>query len=390
MSNVFDQIKRSAVPAAVMRSAAKGALPLPATEMLEILVYLTQNPVFAQDARMTLASWDAESAASVMRDAAAPPEVLGYFWTESNRRSSLMPALIANPTISENMLIELAGEPRRETISLLLASTRARSSPAVMEALHGNSAITPEQLRDLQGETEAGAASSAAPIAGEDAAFTTWHREHAAEIAAVEGKPFELIAGDEDSKPQPDQESDGAPGTLAEKPETADSGARTAVSALGFQDRARALADEKEKLSVLQRVGKMNAAERVKAAFNGGREERAILIRDGAKVVQMAVLASPKLTEPEVESFAAAKNVGEFALREIARNRRFMKNYNVVRNLVNNSKTPLDLSLTLVKNLMVFDLKSLRFNKEVPETIRKVAANLYREKTGPAKEGKRQ
>src|SRR5579864_4142704 len=108
MSNVLDQIKRNAVPAAVMRSAAKGALPLPAAEMLEILVYLTHNPVFAQDARMTLASWDAESAAQVMRDVAAPPEVLGYFWSESNRRPSLMPALIANSAISENMLIELA------------------------------------------------------------------------------------------------------------------------------------------------------------------------------------------------------------------------------------------------------------------------------------------
>ncbi len=114
-----------------------------------------------------------------------------------------------------------------------------------------------------------------------------------------------------------------------------------------------------------------------------------ILIRDGAKVVQNAVLASPKLTEPEAETFASAKNLSENVLREIARSRRFMKNYNVVRNLVNNAKCPLDLSLTLVKNLMVYDLKSLRFNKAVPDTIRQVAAKLYREKTGPAKEIRR-
>jgi hypothetical protein len=133
----------------------------------------------------------------------------------------------------------------------------------------------------------------------------------------------------------------------------------------------------------------MNAAERVKAAFMGGRDERMILIRDGARVVQNAVLASPKLTDPEVEGFAAAKNVHENVLREIARTRRFMKNYNVGRNLVNNPKCPLDLSLTLVKNLMIYDLKSLRNNKNVPDTIRQVAFKLYREKSGPAKEGKR-
>src|SRR6185369_7127942 len=99
----------------------------------------------------------------------------------------------------------------------------------------------------------------------------------------------------------------------------------------------------------MQRVARLNASERVKIAFIGGKEERAILIRDGARVVQNAVLASPKLTDPEVETFAAQKNVSENVLREIARSRRFMKNYSVVRNLVLNPKTPLDVSMPLVK-----------------------------------------
>jgi len=66
--------------------------------------------------------------------------------------------------------------------------------------------------------------------------------------------------------------------------------------------------------------------------------------------------------------------------REIARQRRFLKLYPVVRNLVTNPKCPLDVSLTLIKTLLVFDLKSLRHNKNVPDTIRKVAAKLYLEK----------
>jgi hypothetical protein len=60
-----------------------------------------------------------------------------------------------------------------------------------------------------------------------------------------------------------------------------------------------------------------------------------------------------------------------------------------VRNLVNNPKCPLDLSLNWVKVLLVYDLKSLRNNKNVPETIRQVAFKLYREKSGPSKEAKR-
>jgi hypothetical protein len=118
----------------------------------------------------------------------------------------------------------------------------------------------------------------------------------------------------------------------------------------------------------------------VKAAFTGGREERAILIRDGARIVQNAVLSSPKLTDSEVELFSAAKNVHDNVLREIARNRRFMRNYSVIRNLVQNPKTPVDIALPLVKMLMVFDLKTLQRSRNVSETIRSLAAKYYREK----------
>jgi len=86
------------------------------------------------------------------------------------------------------------------------------------------------------------------------------------------------------------------------------------------------------------------------------------------------------VTDAEVEGYAGSKNLQESVFREIARQRRFIKLYSVVRNLTSNPKCPLDISLTLVKSLMVYDLKSLRHNKNVPDTIRKVAAKLYLEK----------
>ena len=137
-------------------------------------------------------------------------------------------------------------------------------------------------------------------------------------------------------------------------------------------------------MSTIQRLARMTVAGRVKVAFLGNKEERSILIRDGSKVVQNAVLASPKVSELEVETFAALKNVQENVLREIARSRRFMKNYIVVRNLVANPRTPLDLSLGLMKNLLTQDLKNLSANKEVAETIRKLAMEMYKQKLDAA------
>jgi len=70
----------------------------------------------------------------------------------------------------------------------------------------------------------------------------------------------------------------------------------------------------------------------------------------------------------------------EAVLRAIPLKRQFAKNYSITRNLVYNPRTPLDLSLSLVKHLLVHDLKNLSGNKEVSETIRKVALRMFRQK----------
>src|SRR5262249_37645144 len=391
---ILDQIKSNAIPVELMRSAARGALPLPAVEMLEILVYLSTHSLFAEEAKMTLAGWDVVSAVDICADPNAPAEVLGYFWLETNRRPPVMAALIENPAISVPLLLEAAASGSREIVNLLLGSPRARSSPMVVEALAANPAIPPEQLRELQSEPVPPPATYNDADAEAEAAYRVWHEAHTADIAAEEGKPFELI-GDDDDEPesQPTAPEAGEQEKREGEPVVtqADTSTTLAIAGLGTAPAAKrkALAADEKKLSVLQKIARMSAAERVKTAFSGGREERTILIRDGAKIVQSAVLASPKLTEPEVELFAGAKNVSENVLREIARSRRYLKNYHVVRNLVNNPKCPLDIGLMLVKNLLVYDLKSLRFNKGVPDVIRQVAGQLYRERTGPAKETKR-
>ena len=56
--------------------------------------------------------------------------------------------------------------------------------------------------------------------------------------------------------------------------------------------------------------------------MKGSKEERSILVRDGTKVVALAVLDSPKITDGEVEKFANQKNVLEALLRAIPMKRR--------------------------------------------------------------------
>jgi hypothetical protein len=136
--------------------------------------------------------------------------------------------------------------------------------------------------------------------------------------------------------------------------------------------------DESRRRTLLQRLAGMNVAQRVKFAMMGGSDARRTLIRDTNKVVQRAVLQSPRITDQEIEGFAAMSSLTDEILRLIANNRKFRKNYSVVRNLVNNPKTPLDVSLHLLPVINPVDLKRLLTNKNVPETLRTTAGKLQR------------
>ncbi len=143
---------------------------------------------------------------------------------------------------------------------------------------------------------------------------------------------------------------------------------------------AEAEPDSHRRQTLLQQIAKMNVSQRVQFAVKGGSEARRTLIRDSNKVVQRAVLQSPRLTDQEVEAFAAMANLTDEILRLIAANRVFRKNYTVVRNLVNNAKLPLDVSLHLLPMINAVDLKKLSMNKNVPETLRTSALKLQRQR----------
>jgi hypothetical protein len=128
--------------------------------------------------------------------------------------------------------------------------------------------------------------------------------------------------------------------------------------------------------TLLQRLATMTVAQRVQFAIKGGSEARRTLIRDSNKVVQRAVLQSPRLTDQEVEAFASMSSLTEEILRIIAKNRNFRKNYVVVRNLMNNPKSPLDVTLHMLPMLNALDLKRLCTNKNIPETLRTTANKL--------------
>jgi hypothetical protein len=417
MSRMIDLIRVSAVPSNIMQSASKGSLSLPAQEMIEILVYLAvHNKVFCQQAQLTLAGWDETSSRAAACDPSSPKEVLDYLISPANLRPVLLPALLANPSVSEQSLVELAPHAGRDLVELMLKNQRIIGSPAILQALSSNPHLTgiqgetirnlvqPETAQPVPAVQEQIAAPSSITSIDEPAAANesggldevfhlsptgdpqeedgvpddgvlAYLSEHANEIAAEANHAFQPIGGIyEEFMPGADEVP------VEQAASSQDATGKSSTAAGAAVKKAPKKSEPSERGSALQKISKLDIKGRIQLAMKGSKEERSLLIRDGTKIVALAVLESPKVSDGEVERFAGQKNVLEAVLRGIPMKRRFAKNYSIVRALVFNPRTPLDLSLGLMKNILVGDLRNLSNNKEVSDTVRKLATKMFKQK----------
>jgi hypothetical protein len=401
-----------------MMTASKGALQVPAEEMVEILVFIADhNKFMGEQARMTLAGWDEASAKTIAASPHSAKEVLEYWLSPKNLRTPLFPLLLENPSVAVGKLSELATHLKGEWIDLMIASPRVRASRQLLADLNLNKELSGVQSTRVQelitGKAAAPEAqsASAAQVVGEpmpkaaaselspeshtatethadvadghavetesdpeaDDALVAFFTEHAAEIAAEGEKPFHPIGGIHEELPHEEAKAAAASAGPAPAPSAAP------ISKALLPKKLVNPEDEKRG-SVLQKINKLDIKGRIHLAMKGTKEERSILVRDGTKLVAIAVLDSPKISDGEVEKIASQRNVLEAVLRAIPLRRRFIKNYAVVRNLVCNPRTPIDISLGLMKQILVADLKNLSGNKEVSDTIRKLALRMFKQK----------
>jgi len=134
--------------------------------------------------------------------------------------------------------------------------------------------------------------------------------------------------------------------------------------------------EEEKRLTLTQRILGMTVSEKIKLATLGNKEARTILLRDTNKLVAVAAVQSPRMTESEIVALANSRTVHEDVLRVIYTNREWLKLYQVKYNLVRNPKTPLPTALRFLPHVRPNDLRDLSKNKNVPHTIQTGARNL--------------
>ncbi len=140
-----------------------------------------------------------------------------------------------------------------------------------------------------------------------------------------------------------------------------------------LEDKGPGQTEEAKRESIAKKIRSLTVGEKIRISMKAGREARALLLKDANKQVVLGVMANPRITISEVEMAARSRSMPEEALREIAKNKEWVKSYTVICNLVSNAKTPAGVSLGFLPWIKSKDLHLLVRNKDVPDVVRTAA-----------------
>jgi len=125
-----------------------------------------------------------------------------------------------------------------------------------------------------------------------------------------------------------------------------------------------------------QTLIQMSVPKKIRLALVGNQEARSVLIRDPNKVIPLAVLRNPRLSEDEVIMYAQLRSLPEDVFSAMAKHKTWIKNYQVKLGLVSNPKAPLPLAIKLLDHLHDRDLSNLSKSKNVSYVLARSAARL--------------
>lgn len=375
--------------------AARGLLPLPQTDLLEALVALkaSDDAALADAASSTLESQDAGELLEIARTSETAPAVLGYLAAHAGAGREIHEAVTLNHSTPDKAIARLAALTTDGSLLELIAINQQRliRAPDIIEAIIENPAHTPEAERRAREtkreffEKERGAQQIADELRarGQTAAAEFF------EASESVGQPDSFVAEDA--------------WAIAEHIEVSDDDIDDSWLALerieqlleeSFEQRTanaeRIIADARlegdevspERISLIRRVILMSVKDRIKLAMKGDREARGILIRDSNKVVALAVIHNPRITEHEVEKISAMRTVADEVLRKIGQTRAWARNYPIILNLARNPRTPIATAVTILSRIQTRDLQAISQNRNVSEAVRRQAYRLVQTRSG--------
>src|SRR5262245_45511782 len=333
LSPAAEKYARRDAPREVRLMAARGALPLQPVELATVLFALMHD----EDAEVKSTARDSlerlpENIMTTVLGANAHPAVLDHLAHVFHENEERLEIIALNAATADGTVAYLASRPFKKIVEIVANNQqRLMRCPAIVDALGDNPltgrSVIERILAFLGLPLPADDEEQSEPIPVEEVS----EEEARAALEVVLGANFSALVEEQEQEVDPKELEQG--GSL--------------YSLL-------------QNLSVFQKI---------KLGRMGNKEARSLLVRDRNKIVAVAAVTSPKITDQELISISQSRVVSDEVIRVICRNKDVTKNYQVKLALATNPKTPQATAMKFVNYLQDKDLRTLVKSKDVPTVI---------------------
>ena len=320
-------------PRDLQLSAARGALPLAAIDLLTVFFFFCngKDPELKSLARASLHELPVSLIEPVIIDPAVNPQILQFLARERIQEQRLIELVLQNPSTGSDTFLHCAKHCDGPILTMIAEnSQRIADTPELIDVIINN-AKADKSLKFRLGWVD----------------------------PEAEKELESSLTEDSRSEDKPENDSD--------------------EEFVGEVEE-----EEQGHQSKYQQVLELGVAEKIKMAMTGDKEWRSLLLRDSNKLVSSAVLKNPRITEGEVLFVAKNKTASDELIRIILLNRDWLKSYEMKKTLMMHPRTPLNKALRFMSLLTAKDLKDVAKSKEISAVLVNNARRiiLMKEKRG--------
>jgi hypothetical protein len=296
-----------------------------------------------------------------LRDESAHTKVLDYYANALAEKPEYLEMLVLNPSTPDETVARIAETPH-ERLTELVAQNQLRllRHEAIVRALVLNPAarpVTVDSITDFCVRSGLVLLDLPAFQAARKRVLGAEADQDAAAAAAASAQAEEADA--ERALEEMGATDPGAEGESDDTPE-----------------------QEGKRLTIAQKISKLSVAKKIEwANKKGNREVRTILLRDPNKLVQLAVVQSPRISEGEIAKVANTRTAPGEVLTYIYNNRQLTKNYTIKVSLVNNPKVPVAVAMRFLSLLRSSELKGVSKNRNISPALQQQARKMLDKKS---------
>jgi len=341
---------RRALSGPMKLMAARGLAPLPDPGDLLAVLYqlsLDPDPNIRTAALGSVRELPDKVLEGALGDARLDPRVLDFFARQVLAKAELVQVILLNNAVADQTVAALASKVGKQGVDLIAQNEqRLLRCPEIIAAMYTNLQARMSTVdRAVELAVRAGLKVPGIPAWDEVVAGLMGHRKLAEQkgLSATTPEQDEAFAAAAEAAEEGDEEGEEMP------------------------------------------LSKMTVPMKIRLATLGNKFQRSVLIRDSTKLVSVAAIKSPGVTDAEAARYASNHSLSDEVIGYIANRRDWTKLYGVKLSLVMNPKTPIPAAIRFLGLLRDKDLKAVARSKGISSAVAAQAKKKLMVKTRPQK-----